>query len=114
MAEEFPDDENGDVLRRMQKDGDDFTKARDIDFSVIFPNESSAKQFADHFGKAGFKVAIEEWEGDRELPWDVTVTRHMYPTHSEITQIENALEGVAAPLGGANDGWGCMRQSVLH
>jgi hypothetical protein len=30
----FPNDENGDVLRRMHRDGDDLTKARDIEFTV--------------------------------------------------------------------------------
>lgn len=31
----FPDDENGDVLWRMNLQGDNLTKAREIDFSVI-------------------------------------------------------------------------------
>ena len=49
MASEFPDDENGDVLRRMLRNGDDCTKPRDIDFSVVFPSDSAAVKFADHF-----------------------------------------------------------------
>ena len=88
---EFPDDENGDVLRRMQDGGDDFTKPRDIDFSVVFPSESSAGAFADHFRLTGLKAAIQEWEAERELPWDVTVTRHMLPTHAGITGFEETL-----------------------
>jgi lipoate-protein ligase A len=111
---EFPDDENGDVLRRMQGGGDDFTKPRDIDFSVVFPSESSAVEFADHFRQTGLKVAIEEWDTERELPWDVTVTRCMLPTHLGITEFEETLAEVAATLRGRNDGWGCIRQSVQH
>jgi hypothetical protein len=112
--DDFPDDENGEVLRRMQQDGDDFTKPRNVDFSVVFPSEDSAETFADHFRRGDFKVAVQRWDGERELPWDVTVTRHMLLTHAEITEIEKRLEDVAAPLGGSNDGWGCIRQSVLH
>ncbi len=114
MSDDFPNDENGDVLRRMQQDGDDFTKPRDVDFSVVFPSKSSAEEFADHFRRSGFKVAVQECDGERELPWDVTVTRYMLPTHAEITEVENTLEDAAAPLGGSNDGWGCFRQSVQH
>jgi Regulator of ribonuclease activity B len=114
VCDNFPDDENGEVLRRMQGDGDDFTKSRDIDFSVVFPSESAAEEFADQFRRSGLKVAVQEWEGERELPWDVTVTRYMLPTHAGITEVEEKLEDVAAPLGGRNDGWGCLRQPVQH
>jgi hypothetical protein len=45
----YPDDDNGDVLRRLEKQGDDLTRPRNIDFSVVFPVESAAKQFAEYF-----------------------------------------------------------------
>ena len=96
VSYDFPDDENGDVLRRMQQGGD----------------ESSAEAFANHFSSSGFKVAVEAWDGKREQPWDVTVTRHMLPDHQGITEFEESLEELAAPLAGANDGWGCIRQST--
>jgi len=114
IFDEFPDDENGDVLRRMLGGGDDFTKPRDIDFSVVFPSEDAAGQFAGHFGRAGFKVAIQELDGEREMPWDVTITRYMLPTHGGITEFEETLGEAAASLGGLNDGWGCIRQSIQH
>ncbi|MGC2615598.1 MAG: ribonuclease E inhibitor RraB [Terracidiphilus sp.] len=42
---EFPDDENGDVLRRMAANGNDLSLPRNIDFTVVFPNESTAQRF---------------------------------------------------------------------
>jgi hypothetical protein len=111
---EFPDDDNGDVLRRMQDGGDDFTKPRDIDFSVVFPSESSASEFADHVRLTGLKVAIQESDAELELPWDVTVTRYMLPTHVGITEFEETLGEAAASLEERNDGWGCVRQSIQH
>lgn len=33
----YPNDPNGDVLRRMEAEGDNLTKPRDIDFTVVFP-----------------------------------------------------------------------------
>ncbi len=39
----FPNDENGDVLRRMQADGDDLAKPRGIEFQFVFPTEQKAQ-----------------------------------------------------------------------
>ena len=111
---EFPDDENGDVMRRMQRNGDDFTKPRDIDFSVVFPSEIAANEFAGRFRQSGYKVSVEEWDGNRELPWDVTITRFMLPNHAKITEMEETLNLAAFPLGGRKDGWGCLTQPVQH
>jgi hypothetical protein len=38
----FPNDENGDVPWRMLEGGDNLSKPREIDFSVIFPTEGAA------------------------------------------------------------------------
>jgi hypothetical protein len=42
---EFPDDENGAVLRRMQTDGDDLSRPRAIDFEHQFSNKPDALLF---------------------------------------------------------------------
>ena len=112
MHTDFPDDENGDVLRRMQQNGDDFTKARDVDFSVVFPSDTAAQEFADHFRRLGFKASVCESNCDKARPWDVTVTKHMLPSHAGITEFEETLQTDASPLAGRNDGWGCFRQPV--
>jgi hypothetical protein len=52
----LPDDENGDVLRRMVAKGDDLTRPRNIDFSVLFADEGSAEKFAEHFRSLGYQV----------------------------------------------------------
>lgn len=114
MVSDFPDDENADVLRRMLRGGDDLTKPRDIDFSIVFPSNSAAEEFGNYFVRLGFKVSVQESNCVPELPWDVTVTNYMLPTHAGITEFEETLETVATRFGGRNDGWGCFRQSVQH
>jgi hypothetical protein len=57
--ESFPEDENGDVLRRMQANGDDLSKARDIDFSVVFHDEAAAKRFVELIDRNVARVALE-------------------------------------------------------
>jgi Regulator of ribonuclease activity B len=107
----YPDDDNGDVLRRMEGHGDDLTKARNIDFSVVFRVESSAEGFAEHFRALGFTASVYFAEEMKEFPWNVNVGNHMTPLHQEISDFESLLQGVAETLGGHNDGWGCFSET---
>jgi hypothetical protein len=108
---DFPDDENGDVLRRLQKDGDDLAKLREVNFTVVFATEKPAQEFGEHFVRRGYKISIEKSNCVPDMPWDVVVTRHMAPSHSGITQFEEELQEIAEGLGGRNDGWGCFSQT---
>jgi hypothetical protein len=110
MPDEFPDDENGDVLRRMQENGDDFTILRKIDFTVVFPDQDSAEGFRARVRRLGFEGSVELTNCVPELPWDVVVVNHMLPSHRGITDFENQLETLALEFGGRNDGWGCIAQ----
>lgn len=108
--QQYPDDENGDVLLRMAEDGDNLATAREIDFSVIFPNEEAALGFATHLLRNGQKVSMSAHEGNSDLPWEVTAHPVMVPTHAHVTGYENQLGTDAEPFGGRNDGWGCFAQ----
>jgi len=94
------------VRRRIAAQGKDLTKARNIDFSVVFARASSAEQFAAHFRELGYAVSAEETDAAEGFPWDVTVTKHMLPTHHGITHFEDLLQSVADRWEGHNDGWG--------
>lgn len=107
---DFPDDENGDVLRQMAEQGDDLSVAREIDFSVIFPTEEAALQFAVLLLRNGQKVSFSEYEEDEERPWEVQAHPFMVPTHDNISGYESLLASEAESLGGLNDGWGCVVQ----
>ncbi len=106
----FPLDENGDVLRRMVENGDNLTLSRDIDFVVVLPDNGAASQFAAAICGLGFKATVSYAGTVPSLPWEVTVVRHMLPTHEGITQFEQSLAREAAAVGGRNDGWGCLQQ----
>jgi hypothetical protein len=47
VSPEIPNDENGDVLRRMLRDGDDLSQPPMMDFSYIFPERRQALAFAE-------------------------------------------------------------------
>lgn len=107
--EQFPDHENGDVLWDMAQNGDDLTKQREVDFSVIFPTEKAALEFAVLLLRNDQKVSFAPYDND-ELPWQVQAHPIMVPTHANISGYESQLADDATPLGGRNDGWGCFAQ----
>jgi regulator of ribonuclease activity B len=104
----YPDDANGDALRRMEAVGDDLTRPRNVEFTVVFPNENSATQFADHVRTLGYSAAVELTETIEGFPWDVIVVRQMIPSHEAIGACEESLKRVAETYGGHNNGWGCL------
>ncbi len=106
----YPDDENGDVLRRLEAGGDDLTRPREVDFNVVFPAGNVAEQFADHFRVLGYVVSVELGQVVEDFPWEVVVKKYMVPSHNEIGSFEEALHSIASPLGGRNDGWGCFSE----
>lgn len=106
----FPADENGDALWRMAEAGDDLDKPREVDFAVIFPTETAALQFAVQLLRNGQKVSFGPYDGDPDCPWQVYAHRVLQPTHDAITAVEADLSRGGEPLGGRNDGWGCLEQ----
>ena len=101
-------EENEDVLRRMRAKCDDLTQPRDIDFSVVFADEPSARGFADQIGVTEASLSIRRSEVAPGLPWDVTVTKKMTPENEAVTEFEEFLADIAVQYGGRNDGWGCF------
>jgi hypothetical protein len=103
---QFPNDENGTVLRRMLDAGDDLSEARRIDFSFVFLERRQALAFAEIVEEREMEVCISYYAG-REM-WQSQVHRYMIPTHQDITALELELTERAESVGGEADGWGCM------
>jgi hypothetical protein len=103
----FPDDENGDVLRRMLEDGDDLSKPRIVDFCFAFTDRSKAVEFTTKVDERDLEVCISFYE--ERAGWQVIVKRYMVPTHEDITKLEHSLTNRAKSVGGEADGWGCMQ-----
>jgi len=103
---EFPDDENGDVLRRMRTDGDDLSRPRTVDFEHQFSKESDALLFLTEICGGEAKVSISR-AGQGDI-WDVQVSIYMVPTHAAVTEAETRFGNSARRFGGIPDGWGCF------
>ena len=108
---EFPNDDNGDVLRRLESKGDDLTKSRDVDFNVVFPEKRKAETFALYFKEKGYKSTVRFADVVKSHPWEVLVVKPMIPTYTGIANFEQELQRQADELDGFNDGWGCVTQN---
>jgi len=110
----YPDDANGDALRRTEESGDDLTRPREVEFTVVFPNENTAKRFADRICELGYAASAELTGTVEDFPWDVIVVKHMVPSHEEIGAFEDWLQRMADTMGGRNDGWGYLSSAPDH
>lgn len=108
--DQFPDDENGDVLWGMASRGDKLQVAREVNFSVVFPSEDAALKFAVHLLRNEQKVSFSSYGGKEGFSWQVEVHPVMPATYESISAFESLLGKDAEPLGGLNDGWGCFKQ----
>jgi galactose mutarotase-like enzyme len=105
--QEFPADENGDVLRRMHEAGDDLTQSRVIDFCFIFNGRERALAFAAVVDDKNEEVCIS-YSQERDC-WQVIVKHQLIPAHDTITELESVLTSKALAVGGKADGWGCLQ-----
>ena len=106
--EQFPDDENGNVLWQMAADGDDLTEAHEIEFSIAFQPQEQAEKCALYLLKEEQKISLFEDEEADTLEWVITIYVYMEPEYSDIIDIEEWFTKIAEQHGGEYDGWGCM------
>jgi regulator of ribonuclease activity B len=108
--ENYPDDVNGDALWKMQQNGDDLSKPREIEFTVIFATEDDALEFGETLLVNRQKVLLSDNEENKEYPFEIIVYVYMEATYDEITGYEELLEMHATKFNGLGDGWGCLEQ----
>lgn len=98
----------------MARNGDDLRIPRNVNFSVVFFSDGEAEEFAACVRQLGLQASVEKSDCVPAKPWDVTVTKHMKPTHEAITEFERVLDDISIPFGGHNDGWGCFEHPLQH
>lgn len=105
----FPEDENGDVLFGIWKQGTDISDSRTVDFSLIFPTKEQAESMAAKLASREGKVRISYF--DAKACWDLCFSVQMVPSWIAISEMEKWLGEVAAKYQGRNDGWGFFSQA---
>src|ERR1051325_1641432 len=104
MTPDYPDDADGDALRRVARAGSDMTQPMLIDYHVAVQDRISADQIALAALRLGYATKVVAEERPREFT--VWCTRGMVPDYDSIIAAQRELDTLAAPFGGKTDGWG--------
>jgi regulator of RNase E activity RraB len=105
MANSFPNNADGDALRRIADDGSDLRKQMLIDFQVAVPDEVSAKALAAVAGKLGYHVSVYD-SPKCTPPWTCECSTRMLATYESVIAIQKELAEIGEQFGGFPDGWG--------
>jgi regulator of RNase E activity RraB len=101
----FPNDADGDALRRLVNDGSDLSKPMAVDFQVAVPDEAAANKLAEVAYKLGYRVKIYA-SPECSLPWTCECSTRMVASYDALIAIQKELATLARPFRGHPDGWG--------
>lgn len=99
---DWPQDADGDVLRRLENSGFDFSQQVKIDFEVSLANQQSLPSVKRTIEQAIAKVQISTTE------YGLTVQVGDFLTYAFVMGMQAKLSELAGPFGGSCDEWGVL------
>ena len=103
----WPNDADGDVFRRLEENGFEFSKAYAVDYNVEFnswpPAEEALELLRNQFGK--IEVCDPDGEGEGYVLFQVTGP----VSYEGVTSVQRRVSASLKPFGGTCESWG-----VLH
>jgi hypothetical protein len=105
VQRDFPNDTDGDALRRFEENGNDLSRPMLIDFQITVPDETAALALADVARKLGYQVRTYA-SPECSLPWTCECSIRMVASYDGVIAVQDELAGLAGPFGGHPDGWG--------
>jgi hypothetical protein len=105
VQDDFPNDADGDALRRFIENGSDLSKPMLIDFQVAVPDEIAAGALAEAARKLGYHAKTYA-SPECSLPWTCECSTRMIGTYDGVIAVQQELARLAVPFGGHPDGWG--------
>lgn len=106
MPSNYPDDSDGHALQSVADDGNDMGRPMDVDFPVVFADQTIAERFAAIAQKQGFQTKLWQHEEEDDRDWDVVCVKRLVLTYDAVLAVQSELNELSAPLGGYSDGWG--------
>jgi hypothetical protein len=106
---DYPNDADGDSLRRVRDGGSDMSLPMTIDFAVKVSSESAARALADLVSTHGFDPSISDNDGRGS--WSVYCSKTMLATYDGVVSVQAQLNELAKSHGGTTDGWGTFGNS---
>lgn len=100
---DYPNDSDGDTLRRVREAGSDMSQPMTIDFDVNVPNEAAARAVAGLVEEHGFDPSISDNDG--RGAWSVYCSKTMVATYEGVTAVRRQLNELTRPEGGVCEVW---------
>ncbi|MBB1270302.1 ribonuclease E inhibitor RraB [Shewanella sp. SR44-3] len=106
---QFPDDDNGEMLKAMADAGIDLSKALEVDFFLVFDEQSDAESALEALSQSDLEGELELVFDDEIAKWELIVAITMVPAYDALVAKETELNTFAAEFDGMTDGWGVMQ-----
>jgi len=102
----WPNDADGDVLRRIDADGFDFSKSYTVDYNIDFeswpPAPAAFELLKAQYGN------IEVYEPDEDYAGYVQFQINAPITYEGVTSIQRNASSAMQPFGGVCGSWGIL------
>jgi len=113
----FPDDADGDALRRVASLGSDMSRPMEIDFFVAVPDRQAGEQVAQLASLRGYRTRVvedgdEEEDGEVGDTWTCYSTKPMLATYDGVVAAQQELDEISYSYEGRSDGWGTPGNST--
>jgi hypothetical protein len=100
---DFPNDADGDALRKIRDSGSDMSKPHVLDFYLCFADENMARFVATILPSP---VTIDEISKEDDGRWTCFCKATLIPTYDAIVSVDRILEELCQEHGGDYEGWG--------
>lgn len=106
----YPDDDIGNVFRRMEESNFDFSKEHVVDFYAVFATEKEADSIA-----RMFLADKNRYENIETRPYDeggmeLEISKKMLVTYDSVLDLQELLAERVVLVRGYLDGWGVMQE----
>lgn len=108
LQTEWPQDVDGDVFRKMQESGFDFSHPVDIEFIVDLETWPPSEAFLTALRTRHPRIKV--YEPDEDGDGYVMFIVPALLTYDLVMSVQKEISEFAAPYGGVCDSWGAMQQ----
>jgi Regulator of ribonuclease activity B len=103
MEPPYPDDDDGEVLRRVAAEGADMSRPMTIDYTIYAADIQSARALAERIAAIGYtpRLYVDDVDGSVSL----YCARHMVATYDAVIACQEELNELCHSVGATCDGW---------
>lgn len=109
VAEDWPDDADGDVFRRLAEHGFDFSKQYCVDYNVDFEVWPPAQAAIEHLESMYGPITLHDPSGRSGGYIQFNILGRL--TYEEVTSIQRKVSAAMKPYGGICESWGVLQDA---